>query len=226
MKVFKFGGASLKNAKGIENVASIILSQPTNNLLVVVSAIGKTTDLLERILTLSGTKQEFSQTLTSLKKYHYEIIDALFQDPSIVLQEVNKIFDGLENELAMEVDPDQIYDQVVSQGELISSIILHHYLLTFNASSHWVDARTCIQTDKNFREGKVDWTKTSANIQPLKTFLSKSIIITQGFIGKTEDGLTTTLGREGSDFSAAIFASSLECRIRYHLERCSGCDEC
>lgn len=209
MKVFKFGGASLKNARGVQNVASIILSQSAHNLLVVVSAMGKTTDMLERILTLSGSKKEFGQTLNQLRKYHQEIIEILFPNPSIVVSEVEKIFTELETELIKQADPDQVYDQVVSLGELISSLILHNYLISIKASSAWIDARTCISTDKSFREGKVDWVKTTTNIQYIKTLLEKNIIITQGFIGKTEDGLTTTLGREGSDFSAAIFASAL-----------------
>jgi aspartate kinase len=209
MKVFKFGGTSLKNARGVQNVASIILSQAGHSLLVVVSAMGKTTDLLERILTLSGLKQEFRQTLNQLKNYHHEIIEILFPNPSVVLSEVEKIFAVLETELISQADPDQVYDQVVSLGEVLSSTIVHHYLISMKASSVWIDARTCICTDKSFREGKVDWVKTTTNIQPIKTLLEKNIIITQGFIGKTEDGFTTTLGREGSDFSAAIFASAL-----------------
>jgi aspartate kinase len=210
MNVFKFGGASLKNAKGVENVASIILSQPAENLLVVVSAMGKTTDMLERILFLSQSKQEFSQTLHQLKKYHHEIIESLFPDPGQVTGEVDEIFAAIENEVRIQADPDQVYDQVVSQGELISSVILYHYIRSKHTSVEWLDARSCIHTDKTFREGKVDWIKTARNAQRLRPALAKSIIITQGFIGKTPDGLTTTLGREGSDFSAAIFASSLD----------------
>lgn len=210
MKVFKFGGASLKNARGVENVASIILSQSPPNLLVVVSAMGKTTDLLERILALFGSRHDFNQTLNQLKKYHEEIIETLFPDPTIVLGEIKKIFVILENELTKAADPDQVYDQVVSLGELLSSIILHHYLISRKAPSYWMDARTCISTDKSFREGKVDWAKTSNNIQQVRALLGTNIVVTQGFIGKTEDGFTTTLGREGSDFTAAIFASALD----------------
>jgi aspartate kinase len=209
MKVFKFGGASLKNASAIQNVASIIRSQPPQKLLVVVSAMGKTTDMLERILQLSPSTQTFAQTLASIKKYHREIIETLFHDPTDVLEEVGRYFTVLESELKNDADPDQIYDQVVSLGELISSTILHYYLLEKKAPSEWIDARVFIRTDNSFREGKVDWATTSDNIQKLEPILAKKIIITQGFIGKTQDGLTTTLGREGSDFSAAIFGSSL-----------------
>lgn len=210
MKVFKFGGASLKNASAVLHVASIILSQPPRELLIVVSAMGKTTDLLERILTLSHSKQAFDHTLSSLRKYHQEIIEALFDDPASVLAAVENEFTELERELACPADQDQVYDQVVSKGELISSLIIYHYLISKDTACEWIDARTCIGTDSSFREGKVDWARTSANIQQLKPVLSNKIIITQGFIGRTEDGLTTTLGREGSDFTAAIFGSSLD----------------
>ncbi len=209
MKVFKFGGASLKNASAIQNVASIIRSQPPQNLLVVVSAMGKTTDMLERILVLSRSTQTFGQTLNSIKKYHHEIIETLFHDPTDVMEAVDRYFTAMDSDLNNHGDPDQIYDQVVSLGELISSTILHYYLLEKKVPSEWIDARMFIRTDKSFREGKVDWAITSDNIQKLNPILAKKIIITQGFIGKTQDGFTTTLGREGSDFSAAIFGSSL-----------------
>ncbi|HEY5916669.1 MAG TPA: aspartate kinase [Chryseolinea sp.] len=210
MKVFKFGGASLKTADGIRNVASIIQSEQANNLLVIVSAMGKTTDLLERVMNLSTSNKEFEQTLSSLKNYHYEVIGQLFADGKAVTKEINAIFSDLENQLAKEEDFDQVYDQVVSLGEVLSSVIVHHFLLSQNVHSYWIDARTFIQTDSTFREGKVDWSATANNIHPLKSILSDNIIIAQGFIGRTPQGYTTTLGREGSDFSAAIFASSLQ----------------
>lgn len=210
MKVFKFGGASLKTADGIRNVASIIQSQQANNLLVVVSAMGKTTDMLERVMNLSTSHKEFEQTLSSLRNYHYEVIGKLFVDGNAVTKEINTIFSDLEKQLTKQEDFDQVYDQVVSLGEVLSSVIVHHFLLSQNVPSYWIDARTFIQTDTTFREGKVDWSATANNILPLKSILSDKIIIAQGFIGRTPHGYTTTLGREGSDFSAAIFASSLQ----------------
>jgi aspartate kinase len=210
MKVFKFGGASLKTATGIKNVSSIIQAQKGNKLLVIVSAMGKTTDMLERVLNLSASDQEFEQTLSSLKNYHYEVIDELFADGGSVMKEINEVFSNLEEQLNKDADFDQVYDQVVSLGEVLSSVIVHNYLLSRNVASHWIDARNFIQTDSTFREGKVDWSVTAECIQELKSILSDKIIITQGFIGRTPDGYTTTLGREGSDFSAAIFASSLQ----------------
>ena len=210
MKVFKFGGASLKTATGIQNVSSIIQSQKGNKLLVIVSAMGKTTDMLERVVNLSVSGQEFEQTLSSLKNYHYEVIEELFTDGNSVVKEIDTVFSNLEEQLKEVADFDQVYDQVVSLGEVLSSVIVHHYLLSRKVKSHWIDARNFIQTDSTFREGKVDWSATAESIQELKSILSDHIIITQGFIGRTPDGYSTTLGREGSDFSAAIFASSLQ----------------
>ena len=209
MKVFKFGGASLRDAKGVNNVASIIAAEASKNLLVVVSAMGKTTDMLERILSLASSKQDYRVALDNLKKYHHEIIEGLFQDPSSVISEVDVHFNDIEKQLSVSAAFDQVYDQVVCKGELVSSIIVHHFLLWKNIASFWHDSRLSVNTDKNFREGRVDWAKTSIAIEKLKPVLQKNIIVTQGFIGKTEDGFTTTLGREGSDFSAAIFASCL-----------------
>jgi len=209
MKVFKFGGASLKNADSIRQVTSIILSYAPDNLLIVVSAMGKTTNALEELLSVRNVKHELQSRLRALRKYHQQIIAELFTEAAYIQAEIEKIFLDLEYELNQQTPPNQIYDQVVSKGELISSIIVFHYLKTKLASCYWHDARTSICTDRNFREGKVDWVKTEFQIQPLRLLVENSTIITQGFIGKTEDGLTTTLGREGSDFSAAIFASCL-----------------
>lgn len=210
MKVYKFGGASLKTADGIRNVASIIARHEPQRLLVVVSAMGKTTDLLERILKLSLGNEPYDQTLTALKNYHQEAIDSLFPREHPVTSQISSIFEILKSELEKDADPDQIYDQVVSLGEILSSILVHAFLRDQNVSSQWVDARDYICTDRTFREGKVEWRESESRIKGLEKTLGSGIVITQGFIGKTPDGLTTTLGREGSDFSAAIFASSLQ----------------
>jgi aspartate kinase len=209
MKVFKFGGASLKDTNGIRNVAEIIQSHVTGKLLVVVSAMGKTTDKLERLLDLAWSKQDYHDVLNNVARYHRDIVDTLFEDPTIIHQKLDDYFAELEKELLSNQPFDQLYDQVVSKGELISSIILHQYLLSKDISVHWHDSRNSICTDNNFREGKVDWIKTDSCIALLKTIIDKHIVITQGFIGKAQDGFTTTLGREGSDFSASIFASCL-----------------
>lgn len=210
MKVFKFGGASLKNAAGVKNVVSIIRQHGPYNVFVVVSAMGKTTNALEKIHSLATSGQNASSQITTLNDYHQEILRELFPSLHPVYQAVASLFKELEAQLATPGEFDQVYDQVVSIGELISSVIVHHYLLAQGESSHWLDARTCIATDACYREGKVEWAKTTTRIQALKPVLAKNIIITQGFIGRTDTGYTTTLGREGSDFSAAIFASSLQ----------------
>lgn len=208
MKVFKFGGASLKDVPGIQRVASIIKSTSANNLLVVVSAMGKTTNALEKILSISQGQSAKSE-IEILHEYHVSMLNKLFKPDHAVFANVDKIFRDMEKELARNAEVDLVYDQVVSTGELISSVIVHHYLIEQGLSSEWLDARSCIKTDNSFREGKVDWNSTAEKISKLRHTLNQSVIITQGFIGQTPAGLTTTLGREGSDFSAAIFASSL-----------------
>ncbi|MEJ1240383.1 aspartate kinase [Chryseolinea sp. T2] len=208
MRVFKFGGASLKSPEGIRNVVSIVLAAP-KQLLVVVSAMGKTTDMLERICHLAATKQDYSGTLESLVKYHTDTVVSLFPDPNEVIQEISRSIDKMVGELGKAGDTDQIYDQVVCYGEILSSIIVFHYLKSRHAATEWIDARDYVATDSTFREGKVDWKKTSSKIATLRAKMESNVIITQGFIGRTPGGLTTTLGREGSDYTAAIFTSSL-----------------
>jgi aspartate kinase len=209
MKVFKFGGASVKNAAGIRNVGKI-LGQSDRPLLIVVSAMGKTTDMLERVHLASQQTTNYQSQLNESKNYHYHIIDELFADKTNVLKAVNDIFDHLEKDLQSKEEFDLVYDQIVSKGELISTIIVYHYLLTLQLPAYWLDARSCIETDNTYREGKVDWEKTQRNIARIHQTLRDKIVITQGFIGRAREGYTTTLGREGSDYSAAIFASCLE----------------
>jgi aspartate kinase len=209
MKVFKFGGASLKHAGGLRNVASIIHSYQQTPLLVVVSAMGKTTNALEQILHLYFNGKSPAPEIKAFTDYHYAIMADLFPGDHAVYTDVQKIVNSLHQALTTKAPYDQLYDEVVAHGELLSSIIVHHYLLSQELPSMWIDARDYIVTDDSFREGKVDWTSTIKNIGLLKDKLQRHIILTQGFIGKTPTGLTTTLGREGSDFSAAIFASGL-----------------
>lgn len=210
MKVFKFGGASLKDPGGVQNVATIIREHGgSSRLLVVVSAMGKTTNALEKILNLKRSGQPFVAEINALKTYHKTITQATFKNATFVDQVLDELFREMDIELAETGDDDQVYDQVVSLGELMSSVIVHHYLLEQEIPSRWIDAREYIHTDHSFREGKVEWVSTAASIQKLKSEAEKEILITQGFIGRADNGYTTTLGREGSDFSAAIFASCL-----------------
>src|SRR5688500_4500448 len=211
MKVFKFGGASVKDTKGVENVALILQSHTHTPVLVVVSAMGKTTNALERILNQARQDGDYTSELSSLKQFHASIMRGLFPEKHPAFGKVDSLFQALESHLRKDAPYDEVYDQVVSFGELISTVIVNVYLLLKGLSTQWIDARDYVSTDNTFREGKVDWKKTRQNIARLKSLLQKqNLIVTQGFIGRTEDGLTTTLGRDGSDFSAAIFASCLQ----------------
>lgn len=226
MKVFKFGGASLMDAAGVKNVAAIIASPPSHGLIVVVSAMGKTTDMLERVLTLSSSGKSYLAAFNDLIKYHHTIIQGLFSEPVSVAKEIDLCFGEIEKELGSKASFDEIYDQVVSKGELVSSIILHRFLVSKNISSLWHDSRTSICTDKNFREGRVDWIKTSTAITSLQTTLQNNIIITQGFIGKSEDGFTTTLGKRRIRLFRSHIRILPKRRVSRYLERCSRCYEC
>jgi len=210
MKVFKFGGASLKNAAAIQNMASIVKAYAGSPLLVVVSAMGKTTNALERILNTFKKEGDYRSEIHSLRTYHFEICDNLFSDSDPVKKKIDSVLDELAENLQTPGEYDQVYDQVISLGEIMSSVIVSQYLIEQGLSSQWLDARKYIITDTSFREGKVDWKKTEEHIQQLKVDLQHTILLTQGFIGSNELGFTTTLGREGSDYTAAIFASCLQ----------------
>ncbi len=208
MKVYKFGGASVKNVAALQKVATL-LKHHNQELLIVVSAMGKTTNTLESIVALSQEKKSITSEINLLKAYHYEIADVLFEKNNTIKAELDRFFNQIEVEAIKNEDYDQVYDQVVSLGEVISTLILSRYLTKMGIDNEWIDARKFISTDNNFREGKVDWDITKQQTQKLHDILKKKIIITQGFIGSTSEGLTTTLGREGSDFTAAIFGSCL-----------------
>lgn len=214
MQVFKFGGASVKSAENIKNVVSIVEKHRDSSLLIVVSAIGKTTDKLVRI-TESYLKQdgECFALLDQLKQEHFNILNELFPDLT------HPVYDDIANtfveiEWILEEEPqddyDYLYDQIVSVGELLSTKIVAAYSSYQGVPTQWVDARDFILTDNTYREGKVDWEKTEDKIRKdLPTILDDYVVVTQGFIGSTSENFTTTLGREGSDYSAAIFAASL-----------------
>src|SRR6185295_18805273 len=154
MKVFKFGGASLKNAAAIKNVASIIKAHSNDQLLVVVSAMGKTTDALEIIIAHSHAGQNFDSELARIKEYHLQIIHDLFNEPRKVIDSVNAQFDELSKRTTFKSEYDFAYDQVIAFGEIISSVILHQYLLQEGLPSEWIDSRKFIRTDSTFREGQ------------------------------------------------------------------------
>ncbi len=216
MKVFKFGGASVKNAEAVKNVTKIVQSFENQNLLIVISAMGKTTNALEIIVDAlcKRDKPTFNEKLEEIKSYHYSIADQLFssyEEP--IYNKLNDVFSTLEKRYNEEI-PDNYnyeYDQIVSLGEVISTLIVEEYLQFSGFKSKWLDARRLIRTNNTFRDAEIDWRRTeeliSQNVLPV--FESNNIIITQGFIGHTPELLTTTLGREGSDFTAGIFAYCL-----------------
>lgn len=214
MQVFKFGGASVKDAEGVKNLVKIVQNYPKNNLLIVVSAMGKTTNKLEELTSAYIKRDEVMHLLfDEVKAFHFEIITELFKD------QTNPIYDDVANtfveiEWLLEEEasdsPDYLYDQIVSIGELVSTKIVAAYLNLVGIFSIWTDARNYIQTDNNYRNANVIWDKTEQEIQKhLPNFLTKGIVVTQGFIGSTSENFTSTLGREGSDYSAAIFCACL-----------------
>lgn len=214
MQIFKFGGASVKDAANIKNVANIIKKYNGIPTLVVVSAMGKTTDRLESITkNYYYEKDDTFQQLEILKREYHELLRELFEnDTHPIFDEVFNTF--VEVEWILEEDPqdgyDYLFDQIVSLGELTSTKILAGYLQHIGLNVKWVDARDYIFTDNNYREANVDWKKTEDKIRKeIPSILDEDIIITQGFIGSTSENFTTTLGREGSDYSAAVFASCL-----------------
>ena len=213
MKVFKFGGASVKDAAAIRNVSEIISLFPNEEILVVVSAIGKTTNKLEEVNQAyqSMDKAAFLKSIAELEKFHLELVDELFKSASNpIYNTIKEVFDNLKTKIISPSSQNYSfeYDQIVSLGEVLSSSILSAYLSENNFSAMWIDARELVQTDNNFQEANVDWGETEIAISRtiLPKFKEKKVLITQGFIGGTADGKTTTLGREGSDYSAAIFA--------------------
>ena len=213
MKVFKFGGASVKDAKAVKNVSAILGRFPEEKLLVVVSAMGKTTNKLEELVHALYNQDHriYAGLLDDIKAYHDEILAGLFPERHYqVYQELEDIFEQI-NQLFFKPLADNRsfqYDQLVAYGELISSKILAAYLTDQSYKCSWIDAKTIIRTDNQYQEGQVDWTKTQEFCQKLvlPKFDQIDIAITQGFIGCTSEGFTTTLGREGSDYSAGIIA--------------------
>jgi len=213
MLVFKFGGASVKDAKGIINLAALVEKFATEQLLIVVSAMGKTTNALERLTKAYASGDDGLQVIfDEIKSYHYTIMKDLFEPLHPVFNEVANTF--VEIDWVIEDEPhddyDFIYDQIVSVGELVSTRIVAAYLNQAGITSQWLDVRGYVQTDNTYREGVVQWDKTCAAItKDIPPLLAKRHVVTQGFLGGTSENFTTTLGREGSDYTASIFAACL-----------------
>jgi aspartate kinase len=214
MLVFKFGGASVKDAAGIANLARIVQSYGHQQLLVVVSAMGKTTNALEALTKAYYHQQDDTHELyENIKHYHYGIVQELFPAGNPVFDEVANTF--VEIDWMLEDEPqdsyDFIYDQIVSIGELLSTRIVSAYLAQQGVNSRWLDVRGYIHTDNTYREGTVIWDKTCTSIErDLPAMLNQTVVVTQGFLGGTSENFTTTLGREGSDYTASIFAACLK----------------
>ncbi len=216
MKVFKFGGASVKDADGVRNVASILNRFRDEEVLVVISAMGKITNALEELVTayIQGQNRKY-ELFAQVKQYHSDIIRNLQRDDrdALLYQDIDNLLMDLECmiEKKPEKNADFVYDQIVSFGEILSTRIVSIYLNQSGVRNRWVDARNFILTDSNYREGRIQWTETCDMIsKKLKPMAKQELIVTQGFIGKTPTNTTTTLGREGSDYSAAIFAYALK----------------
>jgi len=210
MKVFKFGGASVKDNPSVRNIASI-LKRYSEDLVVVISAMGKTTNALERVLHayMSGDRALALSELNAIRGYHLEIARALIpQEGHALFEELDNIFSGLEKRI--EGIPagsyNQEYDQIVSIGEIISTVIVSNYLNYEGVINEWTDARHFLKTDGTFREARVEWDMSDRLIKERFGFKKTHLYITQGFIGSTVNNFTTTLGREGSDYTAAILA--------------------
>ena len=217
MKVYKFGGASLKDAEALKNVAKILVADEPTQILIVVSAMDKTTNALEKLASSYFKKNEdCNSLLNDIKDFHFNIIKQLFPDKNhLVYNEVNNFF--VEIDWVLEVEPQDtfnfIYDQLVSMGEVISSCILSNFLNLSGILNKWADARSYLQTDNNYREANLNWEKTQALItKTLPDILKNELVVTQGFIGNTSENFTTTFGREGSDYSAAIFGNCLNAK--------------
>ena len=207
MKVFKFGGASVKDAAGVRNLAKIIRNQGADAI-VVVSAMGKTTNALEALVRayVNNQPDEIQNALSIVIDYHTQVMNDLAGD----FGQVHQTFAQLRTLLALPSNGsyDEIYDQIVSLGEIISTQIIATFLEQNSIPTHWLDARQLVCTDVTFREGRVDWEETRRHIR--QRLPKEGVKLTQGFIGQTPDNRTTTLGRDGSDYSAAIFAYCLD----------------
>lgn len=213
MKVFKFGGASVNSPEAVRNMADIVRSYSDDSLVVVVSAMGKTTNKLEQLVPGVRPASEHQELLQELYNYHIEIINQLFPDAhQDIYTAFNSLFAKLKQQVAQSPTRYNFdYDQTVCFGELMSTMIISHYLKFIGLDNQWVDIRELIRTDNNYREGIVDFIATQRCLkqwwaEPRQT----SLIVTQGFIAGNSDGLTTTLGREGSDYSASIISYCLD----------------
>jgi aspartate kinase len=217
MQVFKFGGASVKDADSVMNVLTILREFVKEPTLVVVSAMGKMTNQLEALVQAYYAKSDTAAVFAEIKNYHLQVAGKLFSDTTNpVFNEIENVF--VELSWAIEEEPsfsfNHHYDQIVSQGEILSSKIVSAWLAEAGLANHWFDARDVIRTDNSYRDGKVDYAESATLVERnlLPALKKNDLIITQGFIGGTSENYTTTLGREGSDYTAALLAYFTDAR--------------
>ena len=211
MRIFKFGGASVKDADGVKNLVKVLEVTGHENTLLVVSAMGKTTNAMEAVVdSYFGKEGDFATAFNETIDFHNNILEGLFENPSDpVFTKVNTLFEEVRGFLAWNKSPKYnfVYDQVVGYGELVSTTIVGAYLKKVGMENNWLDVRDFIKTDNSYRDVSVNWEKTQEAIS--KNLDPKKLNITQGFLGSDDNNFTTTLGREGSDYTAAIFAYCL-----------------
>jgi len=216
MQVFKFGGASVNSVERIKNVSSILKSFPGEKIMIIISAMGKTTNALERVVDVfyNNKKEEALQLFDQVKKQHLTTAKYLLVTHYLACEEQLKNF-FIEAEWLLHDKPvkdyDYYYDQVVCIGELLSTSIVSAWLNEAGIENKWIDVRDIIRTDDDFRDATINWEYTSAKVADsiVPFFNDNNIILTQGFIGATDENESTTLGREGSDYTAAVFANML-----------------
>jgi len=214
MQIFKFGGASVKDAEGVKNVVNVLQKVGYENTLIVVSAMGKTTNLLEKVVSCYLSNPAILENaVADVFEYHQKISFNLFPDQNHVIhQKITSFFDELKQFIAENANRNQayVYDQIVSYGELLSTTIISEYLLAQNIKNNWIDVRNLIKTDANYRDATVNWETTATQI--CQKIEASKLYVTQGFLGSDAQKNTTTLGREGSDYTAAIFAYCLNAK--------------
>lgn len=208
MRIFKFGGASVKDADGVKNLVRVLNEVGHENTLVVVSAMGKTTNAMEKVVdTYFDNKTGINGAIQEVYDYHHTILKVLFEtETHPVFDRVKTLFEEVRGFLMWNKSPKHsfVYDQVVGYGELVSTTIVSAYLEKAGIKNQWLDVRNLIKTDSNYRDAQINWERTQEAVQ--QQVDNKQLNVTQGFLGSDDNNFTTTLGREGSDYTAAILA--------------------
>ena len=219
MRIFKFGGASVKDSSAVQNLFSILNQKGFDKTLVVISAMGKTTNAFELVVkNYFENKDELQYSINQIFEFHNQVaLDLFSKQNHEIHMEIKLIFENLKGFLKRNKSPNYsfVYDQVVPFGELLSTKIISAYLNFKGIKSNWIDSRDLIKTDSNYRDADLDWNVTQKNI--LNKIDQKLLNITQGFIGSNKNNFNTTLGREGSDYSAAIYAYCLNALSLIHI---------